>query len=300
MVRLPSETVRVPPSGRPHGRAPRKPDDATGTAHPGRRPGVRLGGTLSVRRAGPSAAADRPGGTEGVLYAHELPPPANGALKRPLLPALLNGQLHDLIPLRPTAVDGRGRRAGRRPARRRRPRPANARPVPHSGSSRVGKVPNGGGDRGPGGRPRRARPAAGADGRRRGLRPGTPGRPGRRLRGSLPGPRRKGGGVAAGLRRLVVRGAAALVPANKPCRPRNRRPRRRNAAWPLRGNDEAVWAELEDLARRLRSVGRRETRADRTDVRLGTRGRGRGVGCRRGLAASSGAGGWPVPAATRR
>ncbi len=45
-------------------------------------------------------------GTEGVLYAHELPPPANGALKRPLLPALLNGQLHDLIPLRPTAVDG--------------------------------------------------------------------------------------------------------------------------------------------------------------------------------------------------
>ncbi len=44
-------------------------------------------------------------GTEGVLYTHELPPPANGAVNRPLLPALLNGQLHDLFPLRPTAVD---------------------------------------------------------------------------------------------------------------------------------------------------------------------------------------------------
>ena len=35
-------------------------------------------------------------GREGVLYAHELPPPRNGAVKRSLLPALLSGQLHDL------------------------------------------------------------------------------------------------------------------------------------------------------------------------------------------------------------
>ena len=44
-------------------------------------------------------------GTEGVLYTHQLPPTANGAVNRPLLPALLNGQTHDLFPLRPTAVD---------------------------------------------------------------------------------------------------------------------------------------------------------------------------------------------------
>ena len=43
-------------------------------------------------------------GREGVLYAHELPPPGNGAAARPLLPALLNGQLHDLSPLRLAAL----------------------------------------------------------------------------------------------------------------------------------------------------------------------------------------------------
>ena len=36
-------------------------------------------------------------GRDGVLYAHQLPPPGNGAAPRPLLPALLNGQLQDLL-----------------------------------------------------------------------------------------------------------------------------------------------------------------------------------------------------------
>jgi hypothetical protein len=43
-------------------------------------------------------------GREGVLYAHELPP-ANGAAKRPALPALLSGQIHDLPSLRPSPVE---------------------------------------------------------------------------------------------------------------------------------------------------------------------------------------------------
>ena len=43
-------------------------------------------------------------GREGVLYAHELPPPTNGTVKRSLLPALLSGQLHDFPSLRPSPV----------------------------------------------------------------------------------------------------------------------------------------------------------------------------------------------------
>ena len=39
---------------------------------------------------------------QGVLYAHQIAPPDNGsAVRRPLLPALLNGQIKDLQPLRP-------------------------------------------------------------------------------------------------------------------------------------------------------------------------------------------------------
>jgi hypothetical protein len=44
-------------------------------------------------------------GREGVLYAHELPPANNGAAKRSPLPALLNGQIHDLPPFRASAVE---------------------------------------------------------------------------------------------------------------------------------------------------------------------------------------------------
>jgi hypothetical protein len=44
-------------------------------------------------------------GREGVLYAHELPPANNGAVKRSLLPALLNGQLQDLPSFRSSAVE---------------------------------------------------------------------------------------------------------------------------------------------------------------------------------------------------
>ena len=43
-------------------------------------------------------------GREGVLYAHELPPAANGAVKRSLLSALLSGQTSDLPSFRPAAV----------------------------------------------------------------------------------------------------------------------------------------------------------------------------------------------------
>ncbi len=42
-------------------------------------------------------------GRQGVIYAHQLPA-GNGPANRPLLPAILNGQTHDLAPLRPTAA----------------------------------------------------------------------------------------------------------------------------------------------------------------------------------------------------
>ena len=44
-------------------------------------------------------------GREGVLYAHELPPATNGAVKRSVLPALLSGQTGDLPSFRPAAVE---------------------------------------------------------------------------------------------------------------------------------------------------------------------------------------------------
>jgi AAA domain len=44
-------------------------------------------------------------GREGVLYAHELPPANNGAVKRSVLPTLLNGQIHDVPLFRASAVE---------------------------------------------------------------------------------------------------------------------------------------------------------------------------------------------------
>ena len=42
---------------------------------------------------------------QGVLYVHQIAPPDNGnAVRRPLLPALLNGQIKDLQPLRPPSL----------------------------------------------------------------------------------------------------------------------------------------------------------------------------------------------------
>ena len=45
-------------------------------------------------------------GRQGLLYAHQLPA-GNGPAKRALLPALLNGQIHDLLPFRPGPADCR-------------------------------------------------------------------------------------------------------------------------------------------------------------------------------------------------
>jgi AAA domain len=42
---------------------------------------------------------------QGVLYAHQIAPPENGVVRRSLLPALLNGQIKDLQPLRPPKRD---------------------------------------------------------------------------------------------------------------------------------------------------------------------------------------------------
>ncbi len=104
------------------------------------------------------------------------------------------------------------RRPRRRPARRRRPRAADAGPVPDSGASRLWKIPYCRGDCGPGRGPRRARAPAGADGRRRGLRAGGPGRSRRRLPGALPRRRRIRGIAAARPAPAGLRGAPPAVP----------------------------------------------------------------------------------------
>ena len=192
-------------------------------------------------------------GTEGVLYAHELPPPANGALKRPLLPALLNGQLHDLIPLRPSAVDGADAAldAAQRDAVARAlqtPDLCLIQGLPGSGKSRTAAE---------------IAALAAARGERVLLLAPTAAAVDcvlERLEGRdgvcavrCPAPGEKAEALPTGLRRLAFEERLrSFREQTAPAAKREAEEAERRLA--LRRDDEAVWVELEDLARRLEAL----------------------------------------------